>query len=104
VVALPRRSEWLDSPSPEKWVDRTPTPREQRRAQVDAAVAEAFGKARGLHGSPRLHADLRDAGWTVSDKTVAYSMRRLLPNRWPSAEPVTVVCAVSRRSSGSPRR
>ncbi|MBL8932673.1 MAG: hypothetical protein JNL54_21315 [Kineosporiaceae bacterium] len=25
----------------------------------------------GRHGSPRLHADLRDAGWTVSD-----SMRR----------------------------
>jgi putative transposase len=59
-----------------KWLDRTPTPTEQRRAQVDAAVADAFKKARGLHGSPRLHADLRDAGWTVSEKTVAESMRR----------------------------
>ena len=29
-----------------------------------------------MHGSPRLHADLRDAGWTVSEKTVADSMRR----------------------------
>ena len=59
-----------------KWLDRTPTPTEQRRAQVDAAVADAFGKARGLHGSPRLHADLRAAGWAVSQKTVADSMRR----------------------------
>ena len=54
----------------------TPTPRERRRAEVDAAVATAFADARGLHGSPRLHADLREAGWTVSEKTVADSMRR----------------------------
>jgi putative transposase len=59
-----------------KWLDRTPTPTQQRRAQVDAAVADAFKAARGLHGSPRLHADLREAGWAVSEKTVADSMRR----------------------------
>jgi len=59
-----------------KWIARTPTPTEQRRAKVDAAVATAFTKARGLHGSPRLLHDLRDAGWTVSEKTVADSMRR----------------------------
>src|SRR3954464_13020925 len=59
-----------------KWLDRTPTPSERRRSELDAAVADAFTKARGLHGSPRLHADLREAGWTVSEKTVADSMRR----------------------------
>ncbi len=59
-----------------KWLIRTPTPSERRRFQLDAAVAAAFAAARGLHGSPRLHADLRDAGWTVSEKTVADSMRR----------------------------
>jgi transposase InsO family protein len=59
-----------------KWLNRTPTPTEQRRAAVDAAVAAAFDKARGLHGSPRLVTDLREAGWTVSEKTVADSMRR----------------------------
>ncbi|WP_409333314.1 IS3 family transposase [Trujillonella humicola] len=59
-----------------KWLDRTPTPTEQRRAEVDAAVAKAFQAARGLHGSPRLVDDLREAGWTVSEKTVADSMRR----------------------------
>ncbi|MGH3748037.1 MAG: IS3 family transposase [Micromonosporaceae bacterium] len=59
-----------------KWIVRTPTPRERRRARLDAAVKDAFGAARGLHGSPRLHADLREDGWKVSEKTVADSMRR----------------------------
>jgi putative transposase len=64
-----------------KWVERAlqpgpHTPTEQRRVEVDTAVRDAFGQARGLHGSPRLHLDLRDCGWRVSEKTVAESMRR----------------------------
>jgi putative transposase len=63
-----------------KWVQRRePGPHTstgQRRVEVDAAVAAAFTTARGLHGSPRLHADLRESGWRVSEKTVAESMRR----------------------------
>jgi putative transposase len=59
-----------------KWLDRPPTSRQQRRADVDAAVAAMFDDAKGLHGSPRLHADLRADGWQVSKKTVAESMRR----------------------------
>jgi putative transposase len=65
-----------------KWLDRAnnpdsaATPTQRRRAEIDAAVATAFDDARGLHGSPRLHADLREAGWRVSEKTVADSMRR----------------------------
>ena len=59
-----------------KWRDHKPTTRDQRRTQLDAAVRAAFAAARGLHGSPRLHADLLEAGWKVSEKTVADSMRR----------------------------
>mgnify|MGYP003521813181 FL=1 len=59
-----------------KWIDRGPTRRQRRRAKVDAAVAAAFKASRGLHGSPRVHIDLRAKGWTVSEKTVADSMRR----------------------------
>ena len=59
-----------------KWRGRPPTPRQQRRADLDAAVAAMFEDAKGLHGSPRLHADLRAAGWAVTEKTVAESMRR----------------------------
>ena len=68
-----------------KWLGRAQGPgagsglhtgRDRRRDTVDRAVKVAFGKARGVHGSPRLHADLVDAGWKVSEKTVADSMRR----------------------------
>jgi putative transposase len=67
-----------------KWIGRAGSPaasglhtsRDRRRETVDRAVAAAFRNARGLHGSPRLHADLRDAGWRVTEKTVADSMRR----------------------------
>ena len=52
------------------------TTRDRRGDTVDRAVSIAFDKARGLHGSPRLVHDLRDDGWTVSEKTVAASMRR----------------------------
>ncbi|MEM6107588.1 IS3 family transposase [Mycobacterium sp. 050272] len=68
-----------------KWIARAASPdaaaglytdRDRRRDALDRAVAAAFTDAKGLHGSPRLHADLRDAGWQVSQKTVADSMRR----------------------------
>ncbi len=68
-----------------KWLARATSPtvdtglhtdRDRRRDTVDRAVAIAFRKARGLHGSPRLLHDLRAGGWTVSEKTVAESMRR----------------------------
>ncbi|EHB46369.1 IS3 family transposase [Mycolicibacterium vinylchloridicum] len=65
-----------------KWIGRAEsadgvhTGTDRRRVALDEAVTAAFGKARGLHGSPRLVADLRDLGWEVSEKTVADSMRR----------------------------
>ena len=64
-----------------KWIARAVQPgphteSQARRQQLDAAVATAFTDARGLHGSPRLVWDLRELGWTVSEKTVADSMRR----------------------------
>ena len=58
-----------------KWVDREPTDRQRRRGEVDAAVKAAFDASGGVHGSPRVHADLLDEGWKVNEKTVADSMR-----------------------------
>ena len=51
------------------------TPSDRRRDSIDRAVRVMFVTKRGLHGSPRLHADLVDDGWKVSEKTVADSMR-----------------------------
>lgn len=59
-----------------KWHDRPPTSAEQRRAEVDAAVAAAFGASKGTYGSPRIHAGLIATGWRISEKTVAKSMAR----------------------------
>ena len=57
-----------------KWRDRPPTPGQQRRAELDAKVAEVFGDSGGTpgtYGSPRVWAELVELGWTVSEKTVA---------------------------------
>jgi transposase InsO family protein len=62
-----------------KWRDREPTPAQCRRAELDAKVAEIFEDSGGeprTYGSPRVHAELRDQGWRVTEKTVAASMAR----------------------------
>ena len=49
--------------------------RAQRRQALSAEVARLFGLHEGKYGSPRLTADLREAGWRVSENTVAALMR-----------------------------
>jgi transposase InsO family protein len=52
-------------------------PQAQRRQRLKAEVARLFGAHEGRYGSPRITADLRDAGWRVSCNTVAALMREL---------------------------
>jgi len=59
-----------------KWLDRPATARQQRRGELDAEVLKMFKASRRTYGSPRIHADLLEAGWSVSVNTVADSMRR----------------------------
>jgi putative transposase len=62
-----------------KWLDRPPTPTEQRRSELDVAVKASFddsGGTPGTYGSPRVWEDLVEAGWSVSVNTVAESMAR----------------------------
>ena len=62
-----------------KWWDRPLTPRQERRARLDAAVKKWFddsGGTPGTYGSPRVFEDLVDDGWKVSVNTVAESMAR----------------------------
>jgi putative transposase len=51
------------------------TPRAARRAALAAEVCRLFREHRGTYGSPRITADLREAGWRVSKNTVAGLMR-----------------------------
>ena len=53
-----------------------PSPRQQRRNQMDDAVKKAFEAKKGRFGSPGLTRDLADAGQHYDRKTVAASMRR----------------------------
>jgi putative transposase len=59
-----------------KWRQRPPTPRQERRAALDAAVRRSFDESGGDYGSPRVLEDLREWGWRVSKKTVEASMAR----------------------------
>jgi putative transposase len=52
-------------------------PREARRQVLAAEVRRLFRAHRGTYGSPRITADLREAGWKVSENTVAEVMREL---------------------------
>jgi putative transposase len=58
-----------------KHKDRALPPRAQRRERLKAEVARLFAAHEGKYGSPRITADLRDAGWRVSENTVAALMR-----------------------------
>lgn len=63
-----------------KWRDGDASPRRARRAQLAAEIHRLFAMHRGRYGSPRITADLREAGWRVSKNTVAKIMaeQRLL--------------------------
>ncbi len=52
-------------------------PRVQRRETLKAEVTRCFALHEGKYGSPRITADLREAGWRVSENTVAALMREL---------------------------
>jgi putative transposase len=58
-----------------KHKDRPLTPRAARRQALAAEVRRLFTAHRGTYGSPRITADLRAAGWKVSENTVAAVMR-----------------------------
>jgi putative transposase len=59
-----------------KWRDGDPSPRRARRAALAAQVARLFAAHHGRYGSPRITAELRAAGWRVSENTVAALMRQ----------------------------
>lgn len=53
-----------------------PTARAEREARLVEAIRAFHAASGGVYGAPRITADLRDAGWEVSVKTVAKLMRR----------------------------
>jgi putative transposase len=60
-----------------KWRGGALPPRARRRELLKAEVKRLFAVHQGRYGSPRITADLRAAGWRVSQNTVAALMREL---------------------------
>jgi transposase InsO family protein len=58
-----------------KWEGGELPPRAARRQRLKAEVARLFAAREGKDGAPRISAALRDAGWRVSENTVAGLMR-----------------------------
>jgi putative transposase len=58
-----------------KWEGGELPPRAARRQRLKAEVARLFAAREGKDGAPRITAALRDAGWRVSENTVAGLMR-----------------------------
>jgi transposase InsO family protein len=58
-----------------KWKAGELPPRAARRERLKAEIARLFAQREGKDGSPRITAALRDAGWKVSENTVAVLMR-----------------------------
>jgi putative transposase len=69
------------------WTGRLPSPAQVRRARIERKVASFHEDSDEVYGSPRILADLRADGETVSRKTVAKAMRSLglagiCPKKW----------------------
>ncbi len=58
-----------------RWAGGQLAPRAARRERLQAEIRRLFAAHEGKYGSPRITADLREAGWRVSQNTVAALMR-----------------------------
>ena len=58
-----------------RWKDGELPPRAARRQRLKAGVVRLFAAREGKDGAPRITAALREAGWRVSENTVAGLMR-----------------------------
>jgi transposase InsO family protein len=59
-----------------KWRHGDPSRQHARREMLATEIKRLFASHRGKYGSPRITADLAEAGWKVSVNTVASLMRQ----------------------------
>jgi transposase InsO family protein len=60
-----------------KWINHKPSARDWRRVRLDEEIGRLFTRSGGTYGSPRITRDLREAGWVISENTVAARMAEL---------------------------
>jgi transposase InsO family protein len=56
---------------------REATDREKRREELKQKISQSFHESFGTYGSPRIHDDLIEKGYVVSQKTVARLMQEM---------------------------
>ncbi len=57
--------------------ERNPTEKEERREEIKQKIKKSFHESFGTYGSPRVHDDLVEWGYVVSQKTVARFMKEM---------------------------
>jgi transposase InsO family protein len=63
-----------------KWLklqSSLPSEKEKYRVEIQQKISKSFHESFGTYGSPRVHADLIDWGYTISQKTVARIMSEM---------------------------
>lgn len=63
-----------------KWLNKQSSPlteREEKRVEIEQKIAKSFHHSYGTYGSPRVHDDLIEWGYTISQKTVARMMKEM---------------------------
>jgi transposase InsO family protein len=63
-----------------KWLNQQsslPSEKEKYREEIQQKISKSFHESFGTYGSPRVHDDLIDWGYTISQKTVARMMREM---------------------------
>jgi putative transposase len=63
-----------------KWLklqSSPPSEKEKYRAEIQQKISKSFHESFGTYGSPRVHDDLIDWGYTISLKTVARMMKEM---------------------------
>jgi putative transposase len=57
------------------WRKRPMSRRQREDARLSTHIQQVFVEYRGVYGSPRIHAELRDQGWNCSRKRIARLMQ-----------------------------
>jgi putative transposase len=63
-----------------KWLklqSQPPSEKETYRKEIEQKICKSFHESQGTYGSPRVHSDLVEWGYTISQKTVARTMQEL---------------------------
>lgn len=63
-----------------KWINKQnqpPSEREAYRTEIQQKISKSFHESFGTYGSPRVHADLVEWGYVISQKTVARMMNEM---------------------------